>query len=291
MAVELSPEVFATRDISQVYHECRPRYTHEGLPQKILKFLSVTFKPPYENAADVGCGTGISTKVMAPHFKHVLGLDYSATQIAEAQSSIKEPNLSFSVGQAENLHMIPDKSLQLLTVGTAIHYFDCKLFFKEVDRVLLPGGCFAQFGYNSYYHEPRNLAFNPEHPFNPEVLRKLNDVVVEAFETILQQDRYKPALAREDFGVEPPYKETESTSRHEMEMSYPSNIISVVGYLKSLGLWQNYCKENNVESEKLAQQFIEKLRNIMKEVTDKPDEYPLELCTAMYVILSRKPLA
>lgn len=53
------------------------------------------FQPPYENAADVGCGTGISTKVMAPHFKHVLGLDYSATQIAEAQSSIKEPNLSF----------------------------------------------------------------------------------------------------------------------------------------------------------------------------------------------------
>ncbi|PIK35083.1 hypothetical protein BSL78_28090, partial [Apostichopus japonicus] len=176
-------------------------------------------------------------------FQTCTGLDYSATQIAEAQSSIKEPNLSFSVGQAENLHMIPDKSLQLLTVGTAIHYFDCKLFFKE------------------------------------------------AFETILQQDRYKPALAREDFGVEPPYKETESTSRHEMEMSYPSNIISVVGYLKSLGLWQNYCKENNVESEKLAQQFIEKLRNIMKEVTDKPDEYPLELCTAMYVILSRKPLA
>ena len=44
--------------------------------------------------------------------------------------------IAFKVAKAEAIP-VPDNSTQLILVGRAIHYFDQKTFFKEVDRVLV----------------------------------------------------------------------------------------------------------------------------------------------------------
>lgn len=46
------------------------------------------------------------------------------------------------VGKAEDLPL-PDGSVDLLTVATAVHWFDQPKFLAEAGRVLKPGGCMA----------------------------------------------------------------------------------------------------------------------------------------------------
>ena len=48
------------------------------------------------------------------------------------------PNVLFKVATAESIP-VEENSVQLVLVGRAIHYFDQKTFFKEVDRILV--GC------------------------------------------------------------------------------------------------------------------------------------------------------
>ena len=89
-------------------------------------------------AVDVGCGTGMSTRNLFGKFDNVLGVDLSEAMISEAQQCYKQyqPNVAFKVAKAEAIP-VPDNSTQLILVGRAIHYFDQKTFFKEVDRVLV----------------------------------------------------------------------------------------------------------------------------------------------------------
>ena len=58
--------------------------------------------------------------------------------IQEASNSFKqhEANVTFKVSPAECIP-VEDQSTQLVLVGRAIHYFDQKTFFKEVDRMLV----------------------------------------------------------------------------------------------------------------------------------------------------------
>ena len=42
---------------------------------------------------------------------------------------------------------MPDHSVDLITVATAIHWFDIPTFYKEVQRVLKPNGILAVWGY------------------------------------------------------------------------------------------------------------------------------------------------
>ena len=67
--------------------------------------------------------------------------------IQEASNSFKEheANVSFKVSPAECIP-VEDKSTQLVLVGRALHYFDQKTFFKEVDRMLV-----------NIYHSPLGL--------------------------------------------------------------------------------------------------------------------------------------
>jgi len=41
----------------------------------------------------------------------------------------------------------PDKSIQLIAVSQAAHWFDLQKFYKEGSRVLVPYGVMAIFGY------------------------------------------------------------------------------------------------------------------------------------------------
>ncbi len=95
---------------------------------------------------DVACGTGKSTESLVRENVEVFGCDHDPLMILEAekQAHLKGLPISYSVGEAENL---PFKGGQfdVVTVGTAFHFFVNDKSVLEIKRVLNDRGLFFVF--------------------------------------------------------------------------------------------------------------------------------------------------
>jgi SAM-dependent methyltransferase len=96
-----------------------------------------------EIAWDCGSGNGQAAVNLAEIFNKVFATDASAKQIEHA---IIHKNVSYSVQPSENTNF-HDSSFDCVTVAQAIHWFDLKKFYNEVNRVLKPGGLLCVWGY------------------------------------------------------------------------------------------------------------------------------------------------
>ncbi|XP_077997390.1 putative methyltransferase DDB_G0268948 [Glandiceps talaboti] len=88
---------------------------------------------PHSFVVDVACGTAQGTRILSPYFDKVIGCDASPDQIKMAQHTEKLPNIEYRVGTAEDLP-IESGTVDVLTVASAIHFFELDKFFKEADR-------------------------------------------------------------------------------------------------------------------------------------------------------------
>lgn len=124
--------------VAAQYASFRPSY-----PQALFDWLA-GIAPQHELAWDCGAGSGQATAALAAHFVRVLGTDISAGQLAAAPQL---PNVKYRVAPAE-ASGLTDRSVDLVTVAQAMHWFDLPRFHAEVKRVLRPQGVIAAWGYN-----------------------------------------------------------------------------------------------------------------------------------------------
>ena len=94
-------------------------------------------------ALDVGCGSGQLSVLLAERFKTVTAIDASAQQIAAAMPHAR---LEYRVARAEQSGLT-EKSVDLITVAQAAHWFDLPAFYAEVRRVGKPGAILALISY------------------------------------------------------------------------------------------------------------------------------------------------
>lgn len=98
---------------------------------------------------DVGCGTGIVTKRLASHFKHVTGTDKEEGMLAVARSTNSgsagaEMSITFLNTAVETMPF--DAGIfDLVTAASAYHWFDYSAAGKEIHRVLKPNGKLCVF--------------------------------------------------------------------------------------------------------------------------------------------------
>jgi SAM-dependent methyltransferase len=90
--------------------------------------------------ADVGCGTGATSRMLADFGLDVVGIDLSANMIAEARRC--NPDLSFQIGSMTDLAFDDSHFQGLCAWYSVIHIPDELLshVFSEFRRVLRPGG-------------------------------------------------------------------------------------------------------------------------------------------------------
>ena len=93
---------------------------------------------------DAGTGSGQAAGGLAEHFAEVVATDASADQIAHATP---HPGVTYRVAPAERSGL-EDASVDLVTAGQAVHWFDQERFFEEVKRVAVPGGAIAVWAYD-----------------------------------------------------------------------------------------------------------------------------------------------
>ncbi len=119
------------------YARYRPDY-----PAALYEFLAKAVKR-HDLAWDCGTGNGQAALGLAVYFDRVIATDPSEKQIRNAMSHEK---ISYVVAPAETTQ-IPARSVDLITVAQALHWFDFESFHQEVLRVLKPEGILAVWCY------------------------------------------------------------------------------------------------------------------------------------------------
>ena len=123
---------------SQLYAQHRPTY-----PDEIYAYLA-SITPGYSLAWDCGTGNGQAAIGLANYFDRVYATDASAEQISRAQTNDR---VEYHVESAEHVSL-DDRSVDLVTVAVAVHWFDFDEFYRAVRRVLKPDGILAVWTYS-----------------------------------------------------------------------------------------------------------------------------------------------
>lgn len=126
------------------YARFRPRY-----PEALFDWLAAQ-APSRALAWDVATGSGQAATALASRFARVVATDASAAQLASAET---RPNITYRCEPAEHASL-PDGDVDLVTVAQALHWFDHAAFFREVARVLRPGGVLAVWCYEVFEATP-----------------------------------------------------------------------------------------------------------------------------------------
>ena len=101
-------------------------------------------------AWDCATGNGQAARDLGHFFDRVIATDGSPDQIAQA---IPRENVEYRVASAEASGLAA-RSVDLVTVAQALHWFAHDGFFSEVRRVAVPAGLVAAWSYGSCHAGP-----------------------------------------------------------------------------------------------------------------------------------------
>ena len=113
-----------------------------GYPAALFEWLA-SIAPRGGVAWDCGTGTGQAATAIAEHVGLVVATDPSTSQLAHA---VAHPRVRYAAMSAE-LSALASKSVALITVAQALHWFERRAFFAEALRVLVPRGVIAVWSY------------------------------------------------------------------------------------------------------------------------------------------------
>ncbi|KAM4626352.1 uncharacterized protein O3C94_019450 [Discoglossus pictus] len=266
-------QVFKNSQFSRVYQEYMIPIPQE-VTDLVLHFLHEK-GGPFELAVDVGCGTGRSTRPLAPYFHKVIGIDISETQINEARKHTSEENVSYLVSPAEDMPL-EDSSVDLVIAALAAHWFPMDKFLQEADRVLKPNGCIALHALT--------LTFTLQYKEKSEELTR---IICDVFEVLSQHESKVNDIMRSQYKEiydVIPYPDKKRVS--DMNVTFPISVPQVLGVIQATYMYQLYMREDKDGA-------IAFLQNVEKRILDTlgepADGVVLGLVVTFYCILACKP--
>lgn len=146
-------------DQAKLYAEFRPDY-----PAALFEFIA-GLSSRRQLAWDCATGNGQAAVGLAEHFVHVIATDSSPEQIAHARFN---PRVEYRVATAEDSG-IPAGSVDVVVVAQAMHWLDFDRFYREVRRVVIPGGAIVVTVYCDVVMEDPELNARLQH-FNKQIV-------------------------------------------------------------------------------------------------------------------------
>lgn len=135
------PNFFACPEVAARYSRIRP-FFHRKVTERIC---GVSGASRFRRALDVGCGTGQSAVALAEIADSVLAIDSSEEMLAQGPF---RSNIEYRIGWAEQLNFGRGE-FDLVSVGSALHWFNRERFFAQCRQVLSAAGWLAI--YNDHF--------------------------------------------------------------------------------------------------------------------------------------------
>lgn len=145
------PNYFANAEVAARYARARPCFKG-NIAERISSLTGVL---RFNRALDVGCGTGRSAIALAEIADNVIAIDESEHMLAHCPP---RPNIEYRRGVAEELSF-DDHTFDLVSVGSALHWFDQKRFFEQCRRVLCENGWLLVYNDHFTAHMRGNATF------------------------------------------------------------------------------------------------------------------------------------
>src|SRR4051812_7168460 len=124
---------FASKEMAAGYAQHRPP-VHASIFE-LLEARAGTLQAG--RALDIGCGAGLSTRVLLARASQAIGLDPSPSMVQWAKKLI--PDADFLAGAAEAIPL-GNGTAELVTAAGSLNYAEWGGFFRETARVLSPDG-------------------------------------------------------------------------------------------------------------------------------------------------------
>ncbi len=133
---------YATEGFGEAYHAARP-----APPEALLRLLCRLARVDQPSlVADVGSGTGLSTRAWAPLADEVVGVEPNPEMRAAAEANTSSHNVRYVEGYSDSSGLAND-SADLVTYSQSLHWMEPEPTFREAARILRPGGVFAAYDY------------------------------------------------------------------------------------------------------------------------------------------------
>ncbi len=96
---------------------------------------------------DLGSGTGLSSRYWAATAQQVIGIEPNEDMRGRAAAVTSEPNVEYRKGTSSETGLA-DEAADIVTCGQSLHWMEPGPTFKEVARLLRPGGVFAAYDFD-----------------------------------------------------------------------------------------------------------------------------------------------
>jgi SAM-dependent methyltransferase len=118
------------------YVKYRPQY-----PVEVYTYLrEQNFISANAKIADVGCGTGISSKMFLENRHVVYGVEPNKNMLDAAVNYLRGDTNFIATEKSAEKTGLPDASIDLIVCAQAFHWFDKEKAKAEFKRILKPGG-------------------------------------------------------------------------------------------------------------------------------------------------------
>ena len=229
------------------YAEFRP-----GYPLALFEWLAGVVRG-HARAWDCGTGSGQAAVGLAVYFDEVIATDPSHAQLSHAATDRRVHYAAMTAESAALRHA----SVDLVTVAQALHWFDLRRFYGEVERVLTPVGSLAVWTYGLI-------------SVTPEI-----DALVGTFYKETLRGYWPPERALVDAGysgIEFPFHER-TVPKLEMEKNWTLPKLSCY-----LNTWSAVTRYRKTHGESPVGQLVAALRPLWGEGdTARRVTWPLEL--------------
>ncbi|XP_071328716.1 putative methyltransferase DDB_G0268948 [Trachinotus anak] len=267
--------MFEGKDHASIYHKYRFTPPDE-LKNIVLQYLDKKKGRPHVLAVDLGCGTGQNSRLLAPHFREVVGIDVSECQLEEAKAVPGNPNIMYREGTAEELPFA-DGSVDLVTAASAAHWFDQSRFLAEASRVLKPRGCMALLGYsdNSTRFRYQNCG------------ERLGRIYEEVKQELRPHTSSPVALSEgklEELYAAIPFPDKERIESIRVKSLIP--VKNVVGFIESWSMFQAYRKTDPQIAYDL---LLNTQRRFLEEMGVTSPDTEIEWELEYFCVLASKP--